>query len=102
MRAAGPAVAPQRSRHGGTRAVRHSGTHSWRRYCGGMAAEVSPPYWAKVVATFTGCASIGALVGLMGGALTQNVGGGFTVGVIAGVLVALGLVVFKPGRIRGE
>lgn len=67
-----------------------------------MAEQVSPPFWVKVIATFTGCASIGALVGLMGGALTQNIGRGFVVGIIAGVVVALGLVVLKPDRIRGD
>jgi len=71
-------------------------------YCVGMAGQVSPPFWAKVIATFTGCASIGALIGLLGGALTRDVGRGFAVGVGAGLLVALALVVFKPDRIRGE
>jgi hypothetical protein len=67
-----------------------------------MAGQVNAPFWAKVIATFTGCASIGALVGLLGGALTQNVDRGLAVGVVAGLLVALALVVLKPDRIRGE
>lgn len=67
-----------------------------------MAAQVTPPFWVKVIATFTGCASIGALVGLLGGALTEDIGRGFAVGVGAGLLVALALVVLKPDRIRGE
>ena len=67
-----------------------------------MAGQVSSPFWVKVIATFTGCASIGALVGLLGGALTQDVGRGLAVGVVAGLLVALGLVLFKPDVIRGE
>ena len=67
-----------------------------------MAAQVSPPFWAKVIATFTGCGSIGALIGLLGGALTNNVGRGLAIGVVAGLLVALALVVLKPDRIRGE
>ena len=67
-----------------------------------MAGQVSSPFWARVIATFTGCASIGALVGLLGGALTQDVGRGLAVGVVAGLLVALALVIFKPDSIRGE
>ncbi|HET7802373.1 MAG TPA: hypothetical protein VFL38_18260 [Humibacillus xanthopallidus] len=67
-----------------------------------MAGQVQSPFWVKVIATFTGCASIGALVGLLGGALTQNVERGLAVGVVGGLLVALGLVVLKPERIRGE
>ncbi len=67
-----------------------------------MAGQVSSPFWVKVIATFTGCGSIGALVGLLGGALTNDVGRGLAVGVVAGLLVALALVVFKPDRIRGE
>ena len=67
-----------------------------------MAGQVSSPFWVRVIATFTGCASIGALVGLLGGALTQDVGRGLAVGVVAGLLVALALVIFKPDRIRGE
>ena len=67
-----------------------------------MAGQVSSPFWARVIATFTGCASLGALVGLLGGALTQDVGRGLAVGVVAGLLVALALVIFKPDSIRGE
>jgi hypothetical protein len=67
-----------------------------------MAGQVQAPFWVKVIATFTGCASIGALVGLLGGALTHDVGRGLLVGIVGGLLVALGLVVFKPERIRGE
>jgi hypothetical protein len=67
-----------------------------------MAGQVSSPFWAKVIATFTGCGSIGALVGLLGGALTNDVGRGLAIGVVAGLLVALALVIFKPERIRGE
>ncbi|GAA2740046.1 hypothetical protein GCM10009868_00610 [Terrabacter aerolatus] len=67
-----------------------------------MAGEFEAPFWAKVIATFTGCAAIGALAGLMGGALTHDVGRGLVVGVVAGLLVALALVVLKPERIRGE
>jgi hypothetical protein len=67
-----------------------------------MAGQVSSPFWVKVIATFTGCGSIGALVGLLGGALTNDVGRGLAIGVVAGLLVALALVVFKPERIRGE
>jgi hypothetical protein len=67
-----------------------------------MAGEVQAPFWAKVIATFTGCASIGALVGLMGGALTKDVGRGLVVGIVAGIVVAAALVVLKPERIRGE
>jgi uncharacterized membrane protein len=67
-----------------------------------MARQVQSPFWVKVIATFTGCASIGALVGLLVGALTQNVDRGLAVGVVGGLLVALGLVVFKPDLIRGE
>ncbi|WP_330475341.1 hypothetical protein [Terrabacter sp. C0L_2] len=67
-----------------------------------MAGEVQAPFWAKVIATFTGCASIGALVGLMGGALTKDVGRGLVVGIGAGIVVAAALVVLKPERIRGE
>lgn len=67
-----------------------------------MAAQVSSPFWVKVIATFTGCGSIGALLGLLGGALTNNVGRGLAIGVVAGLLVALALVVLKPDRIRGE
>jgi hypothetical protein len=67
-----------------------------------MAGQVQAPFWARVIATFTGCASIGALVGLMGGALTQDVGRGLAVGIIGGLLVAAALVIFKPDRIRGE
>ena len=73
-----------------------------RDYCGGMAGQVQAPFWAKVIATFTGCASIGALAGLMGGALTQDVGRGLVVGIVAGLVVALALVIVKPDRIRGE
>ena len=73
-----------------------------RRYCGGMAGQVEAPFWAKVIATFTGCASIGALAGLMGGALTKDVGRGLVVGIGAGLVVALALVIFAPERIRGE
>lgn len=73
-----------------------------RDYCGAMAGQFEAPFWAKVIATFTGCASIGALVGLLGGALTKDVGRGLVVGIVAGLLVALALVVFKPERIRGE
>ena len=72
------------------------------RYGDGMAAQVTPPFWVKVIATFTGCASIGALVGMLGGALTRDVGRGFAVGVGAGIALALALVVLKPDRIRGE
>jgi len=67
-----------------------------------MARQVQSPFWVKVIATFTGCASIGALVGLLVGALTQNVDRGLAVGVVGGLLVALGLVVFKPDLIRRE
>ena len=67
-----------------------------------MAGQVSSPFWVKVIATFTGCGSIGALVGLLGGALTNDVGRGLAVGVIAGLLAALALVILKPDRIRGE
>jgi hypothetical protein len=67
-----------------------------------MAGQLSSPFWAKVIATFTGCGSIGALVGLLGGALTNDVGRGLAIGVVAGLLVALALVIFKPERIRGE
>jgi hypothetical protein len=67
-----------------------------------MAGEVQAPFWAKVIATFTGCASIGALVGLMGGVLTKDVGRGLVVGIVAGIVVAATLVVLKPERIRGE
>ena len=67
-----------------------------------MAAQVSSPFWVKVIATFTGCGSIGALLGLLGGALTNNVGRGLAIGVVAGLLVALALVLLKPDRIRGE
>ena len=67
-----------------------------------MAAQVSSPFWVRVIATFTGCGSIGALIGLLGGALTNNVGRGLAIGVVAGLLVALALVVLKPDRIRGE
>jgi hypothetical protein len=67
-----------------------------------MAGQVQAPFWVKVIATFTGCGSIGALVGLLGGALTHNVERGLVVGIVGGLLVALGLVVFKPERIRGE
>jgi hypothetical protein len=67
-----------------------------------MAGQVSSPFWVKVIATFTGCASIGALVGLLVGALTNDVGRGLAIGVVGGLLVALALVIFKPDRIRGE
>lgn len=67
-----------------------------------MAGEFEAPFWAKVIATFTGCGAIGALVGLMGGALTKDVGRGLVAGIVAGLLVALALVIFKPERIRGE
>lgn len=67
-----------------------------------MAGQFEAPFWAKVIATFTGCASIGALAGLMGGALTKDVGRGLVVGIVAGLVVALVLVVFRPERIRGE
>ncbi|GGM87864.1 hypothetical protein GCM10009721_11030 [Terrabacter tumescens] len=67
-----------------------------------MAGEVQAPFWAKVIATFTGCASIGALVGLLAGALTKDVGRGLVVGIVAGIVVAAALVVLKPERIRGE
>ena len=67
-----------------------------------MAGQVASPFWVKVIATFTGCGSIGALVGLLGGALTNDVGRGLAIGVVAGLLVALALVIFKPERIRGE
>ena len=67
-----------------------------------MAGQVSSPFWVKVIATFAGCGSIGALVGLLGGALTNDVGRGLAVGVVAGLLVALALVILKPDRIRGE
>ena len=66
-----------------------------------MTTPPGPPFWVKVVATITGCASIGALVGLLGGALTRDVGRGLAVGMIAGVLVAVALVIFKTDRIRG-
>lgn len=79
-----------------------AGTGHARDYCGGMAGEVQAPFWAKVIATFTGCASIGALAGLMGGALTKDVGRGLVVGIVAGLLVALALVILKPDRIRGD
>ena len=67
-----------------------------------MAGQVSSPVWVKVIATFTGCGSIGALVGLLVGALTGDVERGLVGGIIAGLLVALALVILKPDRIRGE
>ena len=71
-------------------------------YADAMAGQVSSPFWVKVIATFTGCGSIGALVGLLVGALTDDVGRGLAGGVIAGLLVALALVVFRPDLIRGK
>lgn len=67
-----------------------------------MARQLQSPFWVKVVATFTGCASIGALVGVLGGALTQDVGRGLLVGVLVGAAVAVWLVVTQPDRIRGH
>ncbi|MEO7447235.1 MAG: hypothetical protein ABI336_03080 [Humibacillus sp.] len=66
-----------------------------------MARQLKSPFWVKVIATFTGCAAIGALVGVLGGALTKDVGRGLLVGVLAGEAVALWLVLTQPDRIRG-
>jgi hypothetical protein len=66
-----------------------------------MARQLQPPFWVKVIATFTGCAAIGALVGVLGGALTKDVGRGLLLGVLLGAAVALWLVVTQPDRIRG-
>ena len=67
-----------------------------------MAGQASSPFWVKVIATFTGCGSIGALVGLLAGALTGDVGRGLAAGIVAGLLAALALLVLKPELIRGE
>ncbi len=63
-----------------------------------MSNPLPAGFWSRMIATVTGCAFLGALVGAIGGLIIGNVGQGISVGIMTGAVVSVALIAWIGER----